>query len=149
MLYSHGRCGEDENGNKTIAKSEVTTATITVKGVKTSYIVNYLEKGTNTKVADSKTISKNANNGDLYIGDKVTEYALTLNNYNLVSNNQESITLAKEGNVINFYYELKDSKIVVHYVEKDTNTKLADDDTFDGKVTETKVINAKDIKDYV
>lgn len=140
---------EDENGNKTIAKSEVTTATITVKGVKTSYIVNYLEKGTNTKVADSKTISKNANNGDLYIGDKVTEYALTLNNYNLVSNNQESITLAKEGNVINFYYELKDSKIVVHYVEKDTNTKLADDDTFDGKVTETKVINDKDIKDYV
>lgn len=140
---------EDENGNKTIAKSEVTTATITVKGVKTSYIVNYLEKGTNTKVADSKTISKNANNGDLYIGDKVTEYALTLNNYNLVSNSQESITLAKEGNVINFYYELKDSKIVVHYVEKDTNTKLADDDTFDGKVTETKVINAKDIKDYV
>lgn len=140
---------EDKNGNKTITKSEVTTATITVKGVKASYIVNYLEKGTNTKVADSKTISKNANNGDLYIGDKVTEYALTLNNYNLVSNNQESITLAKEGNVINFYYELKDSKIVVHYVEKDTNTKLVDDDTFDGKVTETKVINAKDIKDYV
>lgn len=140
---------EDENGNKTIAKSEVTTATITVKGVKTEYTVNYLEKGTNTKVADSKTISKNANNEDLYIGDKVTEYALTLNNYNLVSNSQESITLAKEGNVINFYYELKDSKIVVHYVEKDTNTKLVDDDTFDGKVTETKVINAKDIKDYV
>lgn len=140
---------EDENGNKTIAKSEVTTATITVKGVKTEYTVNYLEKGTNKKVADSKTISKNANNEDLYIGDKVTEYALTLNNYNLVSNNQESITLAKEGNVINFYYELKDSKIVVHYVEKDTNTKLVDDDTFDGKVTETKVINAKDIKDYV
>lgn len=140
---------EDKNGNKTITKSEVTTATITVKGVKTEYTVNYLEKGTNTKVADSKIISKNANNGDLYIGDKVTEYALTLNNYNLVSNNQESITLAKEGNVINFYYELKDSKIVVHYVEKDTNTKLVDDDTFDGKVTETKVINAKDIKDYV
>lgn len=140
---------EDKNGNKTITKSEVTTATITVKGVKTEYTVNYLEKGTNTKVADSKTISKNANNGDLYIGDKVTEYALTLNNYNLVSNSQESITLAKAGNVINFYYELKDSKIIVHYVEKDTNTKLADDDTFDGKVTETKVINAKDIKDYV
>ena len=140
---------EDKNGNKTITKSEVTTATITVKGVKTEYTVNYLEKGTNTKVADSKTISKNANNEDLYIGDKVTEYALTLNNYNLVSNSQESITLAKEGNVINFYYELKDSKIVVHYVEKDTNTKLADDDTFDGEVTETKVINAKDIKDYV
>lgn len=139
----------DKEGNKTYAKSEVSTVTITVKGVTAEYTVNYLEKGTNTKVADSKTISKNANNEDLYIGDKVTEYALTLNNYNLVSNSQESITLAKEGNVINFYYELKDSKIVVHYVEKDTNTKLVDDDTFDGKVTETKVINAKDIKDYV
>ncbi len=139
----------DKNGNKTTAKSKTSTVTINVIGVETSYTVNYLEKGTNTKVADSKTISKNANNGDLYIGDEVTEYALTLNNYNLVSNNQESITLAKEGNVINFYYELKDSKIVVHYVEKDTNTKLVDDDTFDGKVTETKVINAKDIKDYV
>ncbi len=139
----------DKDGNKTYANSNTSTVTITVNGVKTSYIVNYLEKGTNKKVADRKTISKNANNGDLYIGDKVTEYALTLNNYNLVGNSQESITLAKEGNVINFYYELKDSKIVVHYIEKDTNTKLAGDDTFDGKVTETKVINAIDIKDYV
>lgn len=139
----------DKNGNKTYAKSDVATVTINVKGVKATYTVNYLKKGTNTKVADSKTISKNANNEDLYIGDKVTEYALTLNNYNLVSNSQESITLAKEGNVINFYYELKDSKIIVHHKEKGTGRTLADDDTFDGKVTETKVINAKDIKDYV
>lgn len=139
----------DKNGNKTYAKSDVATVTINVKGVTATYTVNYLEKGTNTKVADSKTISKNANNEDLYIGDKVTEYALTLNNYNLVSNSQESITLAKEGNVINFYYELKDSKIIVHHKEKGTGRTLADDDTFDGKVTETKVINAKDIKDYV
>ena len=139
----------DKDGNKTYAKSDVATVTINVKGVTATYTVNYLEKGTNNQVAPSKEVSTNANNEDLYIGDKVTEYALTLNNYNLVSNSQESITLAKEGNVINFYYELKDSKIVVHYIEKDTNAKLAGDDTFDGKVTETKVINAKDIKDYV
>ena len=139
----------DKNGKTTIAKSKPETVTITVKGVKTKYTVNYLEKGTNDTITDSKTISKNANNEDLYVGDKVTEYALTLNNYNLVSNSQESITLAKEGNVINFYYELKDSKIIVHHKEKGTGTTLADDDTFDGKVTETKAINAKDIKDYV
>ena len=139
----------DKNGNKTYAKSDVAIVTINVKGVKATYTVNYLEKGTNTKVADSKTISKNANNEDLYIGDKVTEYALTLNNYNLVSNSQESITLAKEGNVINFYYELKDSKIVVHHKEKGTGKKLADDDTFTGKVTEKRDIFSKDIKDYV
>ena len=63
----------DKDGNKTYAKSNTSTVTITVNGVKTSYIVNYLEKGTNKKVADRKTISKNANNGDLYIGDEVTE----------------------------------------------------------------------------
>lgn len=140
----------DKDGNKTYAKSDVATVTINVKGVKTSYIVNYLEKGSNEKkVAVSKTVSKNANNGDLYIGDEVTEYALTLNNYNLVGNSQESITLAKEGNVINFYYELKDSEIIVHYVEKGTNKTLAPDNKFPGKVTETKVINAIDINDYV
>lgn len=139
----------DKNGNKTTAKSKTSTVTINVIGVETSYTVNYLEKGTNTKLADSKTVTTNASGEDLYIGDKVTEYALTLDKYNLVSNSQESITLAKEGNVINFYYELKDSKIIVHYVEKDTNTKLADDDTFDGKVTEKRDIFAKDIKDYV
>lgn len=139
----------DKNGNKTYAKSDVATVTINVKGVKATYTVNYLEKGTNNQVAPSKEVSTNANNEDLYIGDKVTEYALTLNNYNLVSNSQESITLAKEGNVINFYYELKDSKIVVHHREKGTGKKLADDDTFTGKVTEKRDIFSKDIKDYV
>lgn len=139
----------DKNGNKTTAKSNTSTVTITVNGVKTSYTVNYLEKGTNKVLSPSKTVSKNANSEDLYIGDKVTEYALTLDNYDLVSNSPESITLTKEGNVINFYYELKDSKIIVHYVEKDTNKKLADDDTFNGKVTEERDIFAKEITDYV
>ena len=138
----------DKDGNKTYAKSDVATVTINVKGVTATYTVNYLEKGTNNQVAPSKEVSTNANNEDLYIGDKVTEYALTLNNYNLVSNSQESITLAKEGNVINFYYELKDSKIVVHYIEKDTNAKLAGDDTFDGKVTDKFEISAINIPKY-
>ena len=54
----------DKDGNKTYAKSNTSTVTITVNGVKTSYIVNYLEKGTNKKGADRKTISKNANKED-------------------------------------------------------------------------------------
>ena len=139
----------DKNGNKTYAKSNTSNVSINVKGVVTSYVVNYLEKGTNKVVAPSKTVTKNSNNEDLYVGDNVTESALSLNNYNLVGDGSASITLAKEGNVINFYYELKDSKIVVRYLEKDTDTKLAADDTFDGKVTDKKVISAKDIKDYV
>ena len=141
---------EDENGNKTYAKSDVATVTINVKGVKTSYIVNYLEKGSNEKkVAVSKTVSKNANNGDLYIGDEVTEYALTLNNYNLVGNSQESITLAKEGNVINFYYELKDSKIVVHHYEEGTTIKIAEDETINGKVSKDYTTKEADVYGYI
>ena len=139
----------DKNGNKTYAKSDVATVTINVKGVKATYTVNYLEKGTNNSVAPSKSVSKNASGEDLYIGDKVTEDALTLNNYNLVSNSPETITLNNKENVINFYYELKDSKIIVHHREKGTGKKLADDDTFTGKVTEKRDIFSKDITDYV
>lgn len=139
----------DKNGNKTYAKSDVATVTINVKGVTATYTVNYLEKGTNTKVADNKTISKNANNEDLYIGDKVTEYALPLNNYNLVSNSQESITLAKEGNVINFYYELKDSKVIVHHYEEGTTIKVADDETIDGKVSKDYTTKEANVIGYV
>lgn len=139
----------DKNGNKTYAKSGVATVTINVKAVTVTYTVNYLEKGTNSQVAPSKEVSTNASGEDLYVGDTVTENALTLNNYNLVSNSQESITLAKEGNVINFYYELKDSKIIVHHKEKGTGITLADDDTFTGKVTEKRDIFSKNIIDYV
>lgn len=139
----------DKNGNKTYAKSDVATVTINVKAVTVTYTVNYLEKGTNSQVAPSKEVSTNASGEDLYVGDTVTENALTLNNYNLVSNSQESITLAKEGNVINFYYELKDSKIIVHHKEKGTGITLADDDTFTGKVTEKRDIFSKNIIDYV
>lgn len=139
----------DKNGNKTYAKSDVATVTINVKGVKATYTVNYLEKGTNNSVAPSKSVSTNTSGEDLYIGDKVTEDALTLNNYNLVSNSLETITLNNKENVINFYYELKDAKIIVHHKEQGTGITLADDDIFDGKATKTKVINAKNITDYV
>lgn len=140
---------EDENGNKTIAKSEVTTATITVKGVKTSYIVNYLEKGTNTKVADSKTISKNANNGDLYIGDKVTEYALTLNNYNLESATEQTIKLKSSDNTITFIYSLKDAKVIVHHYEEGTTIKIAEDETINGKISKDYTTKEADVYGYI
>lgn len=139
----------DKNGKTTTARSEVSNVTINVHGVAAKYIVNYLEKGTNSPVAPSKTVSKNTSGEDLYIGDKVTEYALTLDKYNLVSNSPETITLNNKENVINFYYELKDSKIIVHHKEKGTGITLADDDTFTGKVTEKRDIFSKDIKDYI
>ncbi|MCI6932069.1 MAG: MucBP domain-containing protein [Tenericutes bacterium] len=131
------------DGTVEIAKSDVSTVNILVKGVKTSYIVNYYLNGTTTNVAPSKTVS------DKFVGDVITENALTLANYNLVGNNSYTIELDEENNVINFYYELKTSKINVRYLEKGTNKKLADNDTFDGKVTEPFTVSAKNITKYV
>ena len=131
------------DGTVEIAKSNVSTVNILVKGVKTSYTVNYYLNGTTTKVVPSKTVS------DKFVGDVITENALTLANYNLVGNNSYTIELDEENNVINFYYELKTSKINVRYLEKGTNKKLADNDTFDGKVTEGFNVIAKSIKNYV
>lgn len=126
-----------------IAKSDVSTVNILVKGVKTSYTVNYYLKDTTTDVAPSKKVS------DKFVGDIITENALTITNYNLVGNNSYTIELDEENNVINFYYELKTSKINVRYLEKGTNKKLADNDTFDGKVSEGFTVIAKSIKNYV
>ena len=131
------------DGTVEIAKSDVSTVNILVKGVKTSYIVNYYLNGTTTNVAPSKTVS------DKFVGDVITENALTLANYNLVGNNSYTIELDEENNVINFYYQLKTSKINVRYLEKGTNKKLADNDTFDGKVTEPFTVSAKNITKYV
>ena len=131
------------DGTVEIAKSNVSTVNILVKGVKTSYTVNYYLNGTTTKVVPSKTVS------DKFVGDVITENALTLANYNLVGNNSYTIELDEENNVINFYYELKTSKINVRYLEKGTNKKLADNDTFDGKVTEPFTVSAKNITKYV
>ena len=131
------------DGTVEIAKSDVSTVNILVKGVKTSYTVNYYLNGTTTKVVPSKTVS------DKFVGDVITENALTLANYNLVGNNSYTIELDEENNVINFYYQLKSSKINVRYLEKGTNKKLADNDTFDGKVTEPFTVSAKNITKYV
>ena len=131
------------DGTVEIAKSNVSTVNILVKGVKTSYTVNYYLNGTTTKVVPSKTVS------DKFVGDVITENALTLANYNLVGNNSYTIELDEENNVINFYYELKTLKINVRYLEKGTNKKLADNDTFDGKVTEPFTVSAKNITKYV
>ena len=69
-------------------------------------------------------------------------------NYDLESATEQTIKLKSSDNTITFIYTLKDAKIIVHYVEKDTNAKLAGDDTFDGKVTDKFEISAINIPKY-
>ena len=66
-----------------------------------TYIVNYLEEGTNKKVVPSKTV-----NGQTYLTD-VTEQAMPVDGYNIVEPTSKTITIQVTGNEINFYYTKK------------------------------------------
>jgi hypothetical protein len=61
------------------------------------YTVNYLEEGTNNVLAAAKT-------GDAAFGEAVTETAIAIDGYALITSAKQTITIAEEGNVINFYY---------------------------------------------
>lgn len=64
-----------------------------------SYVVNYYEDGTETKVHESKTVDGRK------LGDTVSEDAVDVTGYTKVNPTSKSITLGADGNVINFYYK--------------------------------------------
>ena len=95
-----------------------------------SYVVNYLEKDTNQKLADAKTET-----GKTY-KDKVTEKAIAIDGYDLVGEATQNLTISHDNgkNVINFYYTKRtDLGYTVKYLEKETNKKLADEKTVTGQ----------------
>ena len=61
------------------------------------YIVNYLEEGTNKVLSAAKT-------SEAAFGEAVTETAIAIDGYALITSAKQTITIAEEGNVINFYY---------------------------------------------
>ena len=63
-----------------------------------SYTVNYYWMGTTTKIADSKTVDKQTFDA------KVTESAIDVAGYTKADPTEKTITIAVEGNEINFYY---------------------------------------------
>ena len=77
-----------------------------------TYTVNYYWNGTTTKVADSKVVS-----GQTFM-DEVTEKPIDVSGYTPVSDESKTITIAVEGNKINFYY-YQDVEIVAN---SDTKT---------------------------
>ena len=84
-------------------------------------IVNYYLKGTTTKLADSKPLT------GLEFNSEITETAIDIPGYNKVEPTSAKITVALEGNEINFYYTARtDIEGVVNYYLKGTTTKLAD-----------------------
>lgn len=79
---------------------------------KTGYTVRYLEEGTNDKLAEPKTVDNQA------VGKNITENAIAVENYDLVSVASQSITLVRDAaqNVITFYYKVIPQKYSVTYV---------------------------------
>ena len=82
-----------------------------------SYTVDYLEQGTNKKLADTKTVSTG-----LTLGTEVTETAISISGYTPVAPIETVITIQTEGNAITFYYTANAAPdagahtLTIHYV---------------------------------
>ena len=127
-------------GNVTeVVKSNTTTITLDVIKNQTTYVINYLEKGTNKalikevngtgNVYDEITLASVKKNITGYVYDSVSIDPLVLS---------DNTTL----NVMNIYYTKRaDLSYTVNYLEKDTNVVLRDSKVFNNVEFE-KVINA-------
>lgn len=122
--------------------SNVSTVTITINRIATTYKVMHYIKGTTT-LLDSET-------GNGYVFESITVNSKNFENYQLVGNEtSNTITLENGENVVIFYYELKDAaNVVVHHYVEGTNTKLAEDEVLSGKLTEAYKTNAKNFENY-
>ncbi len=82
-----------------------------------SYTVDYLEQGTNKKLADTKTVSTG-----LTLGTEVTETAISISGYTPAAPIETVITIQAEGNAITFYYTANAAPdagthtLTIHYV---------------------------------
>ena len=108
------------------------------------YTVNYLEKGTNEVLAESKVV-----NGQTYLS-SVTEYAIDIEGYIKEEPTENTIVINVEGNTINFYYTKRtDLSYTVKYLEQDTNKALAENKVVNGQTYLAEVTeNAIDIIGY-
>jgi uncharacterized repeat protein (TIGR02543 family) len=109
-----------------------------------SYTVNYYLQGTTTKLADSKTVVNKT------LGASVTESAIDIAGYTKLDPASATITIAVEGNVIDFYYAPRtDLSYTVNYYLENTTTKLADSKTVVNKTLGSSVTeSAIDIAGY-
>ncbi len=124
----------DDGTTETILNSNTSTVKINVVGKPATYVVKYQDR------AGNEIHSEKNSTGTYYVWDDVTETAINVDNYKLLSTESASKTItlkenAKE-NVIIFIYELEDTNVTVKYLEKGTNKVLAPETKGTGKVTD-------------
>lgn len=142
--YDYNESDTNDGKNSGVVNKNITVNYYYKK--KATVTVNYYKEGTTEKLADSDTLNK-------YYGDTydVTSYK----DNNNVSSKYEytrftsNTTDELAGTVyideirINYYYKLKDAKIVINYLEDKTNSKLAE-----STVINTKYDNKYDVTSY-
>ena len=136
----------DDGTTETILNSNTSTVKINVVGKPATYVVKYQDRAGNEIHSDKNST------GTYYVWDDVTETAINVDNYKLLSTESASKTItlkenAKE-NVIIFIYELEDTNVTVKYLEKGTNKVLAPETKGTGKVTDSYTATAKVIGNY-
>lgn len=149
----------------TINTTDELTGTVYIDEIRINYyyklkdskvVINYLEDGTNNKLAESTIISTKYDNKY-----DVTSYK---NNSNISSkyeyirfesNPSDTLTgtVNQDTVTINYYYKLKKSKIIINYYKEGTTEKLADtttlNQTYDDKYDVTSYKDNKSISmDY-
>ena len=131
-MISHFDGFEDTNlGKATLSGEEnISVDSPKLAPITTTYTVNYLEKGTNSKLAEAKTDQNIPINTQIKATDEIIEIA----GYNYDSADKEILTLGTEENVINLYYTKKESSVLVHHYKENTTEQLSKDVTINGKV---------------
>lgn len=131
----------NNNDEEIVVKSKVSTVTIEVKGVNTTYVVRYLEKDTDKELINNKT-------GRGLVGDEITESYITIPNYKLNGEETIKLVLDEENNIITFYYEKIESSITVKYLVEGTDIELETETIINGFVGEEYTTSPKNIDNW-
>ena len=109
-----------------------------------SYIVNYLEKGTNKVLHDQKVQNNMTFESVVTSANEV----IAIDGYNYNSVDKETLTIGTKENIINIYYiKRNDLSYKVNYLEKTTNKVLHDQKVQDGMTFESVVTSANEVID--
>ena len=123
----------DENGGKKIPTD-----------LKSKVIVKYIVPGDNGKVSEDKVIEGKV--GEEY---HTTPPDNVDNDYELIKvDGDPNGIITQEPKTISYIYKKKNGKVIVKYVDKDSNKKLYDDEVIEGKIGDKANIKPKEVPYY-
>lgn len=111
--------------NETIVKSNISTITIKITKIPTTYTVHYYKEGTKTKVLKDKKV----NNVNVY--EEIKEEAIKVDGYEIVGPSSKKLIMSNDKNEFIFYYKANEQKYTVNYLEKETDEILHESVTKD------------------